>query len=81
MVVYYYEEPSTLTSSNLGVTPSLDPDYHMIFVYYVCQQIAENYRDFDIANGFAAQYNQLESEFNATFQDPEVILVSSESGW
>lgn len=79
MVIYYYEEPDTLTTSS--VTPTLDPDYHMMFVYYVCQQIAENYRDFDIANGFAAQFNQLEQEFSSTFQDPEVILVHSESGW
>lgn len=81
MVIYYYEEPDTLTSTDLGVTPTLDPDYHMMFVYYVCQQIAENYRDFDIANGFAVQYNQMEKEFSSTFQDPEVILIHSESGW
>jgi hypothetical protein len=81
MVIWYYEEPETLTSTNLNISPSLDPDYHMMFVYYVCQQIAENYRDFDIANGFAIQFNQLESEFSSTFQDPEVILVHSESGW
>lgn len=81
MVIWYYEEPDTLTADNLNASPTLDPDYHMLFVYYVCKEIAENYRDFDIANGYVMQYNQLESEMFSTFQAPEVRLVHSESGW
>jgi hypothetical protein len=79
MIIWSYEQPSTLTVDS--GSPSIDPDYHMLFVYYVCKEIAENYRDFDISNGYGMQYNQLESEFMSTFQDPEVILVHSESGW
>lgn len=81
MIIWYYEQPDTLDPNSLGSSPTLDVDYHMIFVYYVCKEIAENYRDFDIANGFAVQYNALESEFKSTFQGPEVITVHSESGW
>lgn len=79
LTIWHYEIPETLTLSSSS--PSLDPDYHMLFVYYVCKEIAENYRDFDIASGFAIQYNTLESEMMSTFQKPEVILVHSESGW
>lgn len=79
VTIWHYEQPDTLTTSSLS--PTLDPDYHMLFVYYVCKEIAENYRDFDISSGFAIQYNALESEMMSTFQKPEVILVHSESGW
>lgn len=79
MVIWSYEAPETLTV-NSG-SPTLDPDYHMLFVYYVCKEIAENYRDFDISTGYAIQYSALESEMFSKFQDPEVITVHSESGW
>lgn len=81
LTIWHYEVPDQLDTVDLNKSPQLDPDYHMLFVYYVCKEIAENYRDFDIANGFAIQYNQLEREMMASFQDPEVILVHSESGW
>lgn len=81
MVIWYYEEPITLDPTILTLSPSLDSDYHMLFVYYVCKEIAENYRDFDIASGYAVQYNTLEAEMFSTFQSPEVILVHIESGW
>lgn len=81
MVLYYYEEPPQLNSGDLNSTPTLDVDYHMLFVYYVCKEIAESYRDFEIANGFSIQYNELYSEMQSTFQEPEVKLVHSESGW
>jgi len=81
MTIWYYEEPATLSDSDLNFTPTLDPDYHMLFVYYVCKEIAENYRDFDISSGYTVQYNALESEMMGTFQAPEVKLVHSESGW
>lgn len=81
MIIWFYEQPGNLSSDDLNASPTLDPDYHMLFVYYVCKEISENYRDFDIANGYTVQYNQLESEMFSTFQAPEVILVHSESGW
>lgn len=79
VVIWYYEEPETLTVAS--GSPSLDEDYHMLFVYYVCKEIAENYRDYEIASGLALQYNAMEKEMMSTQQDPEVILVHSESGW
>lgn len=79
VIVWFYEEPATLTVG--GPSPTLDPDYHMLFVYWVCKEIAENYRDFDIANGYTIQFNDLEKEMAQTFQDPDVILVHNESGW
>ncbi len=81
MVIWFYEQPDTLSADDLTVTPPLDPDYHMLFVYYVCKEIAENYRDFDISTGYAIQYNTLEAEMFSTFQKPEVELVHNESGW
>jgi hypothetical protein len=81
MIIWSYEQPNDLDATQLGTSPSLDPDYHMLFVYYVCKEIAENYRDFDISTGYAIQYNALESEMFSTFQAPEVQLIHSESGW
>lgn len=81
MVIWSYEQPDTLSASDLSKSPTLDPDYHMLFVYYVCKEIAENYRDFDISTGYVVQYNELELEMFSTFQAPEVKLVHSESGW
>lgn len=81
LTIWFYEVPDPLSESNLNISPSLDPDYHMLFVYYVCKEIAENSRDFDISSGYSQQYNQMESEMFASFQKPEVILVHSESGW
>jgi hypothetical protein len=80
-VIWYYEEPADLDPDTLNSTPPLDHDYHMLFVYHVCKEIAENYRDFDIATGYAQQFNELYLEMASTFQNPEVILVHSESGW
>lgn len=79
VVVWFYEEPVTLVVG--GPSPTLDPDYHMLFVYWVCKEIAENYRDFDISSGYTIQFNDLEKEMMQTFQDPDVILIHSESGW
>lgn len=79
VVVWFYEQPETLVVG--GASPTLDSDYHMLFVYWVCKEIAENYRDFDISSGYTQQYNDLEKEMMGTFQDPEVIIVHSESGW
>lgn len=81
MTIWSYEQPDTLTADDLNMSPTLDPDYHMLFVYYVCKEIAENYRDFDISSGYIIQYNTLETEMMSTFQAPEVRLVHSESGW
>lgn len=81
LTLWHYEVPAALSESSLGTTPTLDHDYHMLFVYYVCKEIAENNRDFDISAGYSQQYSQMEREMFASFQKPEVILVHNESGW
>jgi len=81
MVIWFYEETGPIDYDDLSASPLLDYDYWMLFVYFMCKEIAENYRDYDIANGFADQYNQLYREFQGVFQKPEVITVHSESGW
>jgi hypothetical protein len=80
--VFHYSSPDTLSSSNMGVTPQLDEDYHDIFVYGVCKELAENDQRYDVASGFAIQYIELESELAELFKIlPEVKTIEVESGW
>ncbi|MGX4584060.1 phage adaptor protein [Paenibacillus chitinolyticus] len=79
MTVYYYGTPQVVSSPS--DVPSLHEDYHMIFVYYLCQQAAEEQRDYDVSNVFITRYNDIEKEIMKEFQDPEVITITNESGW
>lgn len=68
LTIFRYKEPTELTGSDLTVIPDFDPDFHMMLVYYACKVIAENFKDFDVANGFSMQYNSLLKSFNQTRQ-------------
>ena len=81
MVIYYYEVPPTLNPALLSTTPLLDENYHMMLVYGVCKEIAEDYRDSDSADGFAIQYNALENELFGIIQRTERPTVQNEMGW
>lgn len=63
LTVFRYAEPATLTTTDLSVEPDFDKAWHMMLVYAVCKEIAENALDSDRANGFAAQYNGLENDY------------------
>lgn len=81
MVIYYYEVPETLVATNLDMTPILDENYHMMLVYGVCKEVAEDYRDTDNANGFAIQYNALENELLGIVKHSDSTTVSNKMGW
>lgn len=82
LTIYYYETPTPLTSSNTSASPDLDEDFHDLLMYGACKELAENDQRYDVASGFAIQYNDLESELAEVFEilpEPETVL--SESGW
>lgn len=57
ITIMHYKIPATLTVSSLNAGVEIDEDFQNILVYGVCKEIAEIYHDFDVANGFAEQYN------------------------
>jgi hypothetical protein len=80
LTVYAYESPESLTS--VGQTPSLDGDYHDIFVYGLAKHLAETVQKFDLAAQFRMDYEQLEEELALVYPfTPEVKTIMSESGW
>lgn len=79
LTIYYYDTPATLTVG--GASPLLNEKYHMMIVYGVCKEIAENYRDTDNAFGFVSQYNTLETELLGYLQDPITIKLQDERRW
>lgn len=80
LTVFRYKEPAVLTSGNLAAQPDFDHDFHMILVYRVCKQLAENYRDFDIVNGFISQLNGLLDDFNKGKQEPDYRQIQDVYG-
>lgn len=79
VTIYYYDTPATLTVG--GPSPTLNEKYHMMLVYGVCKDIAENYRDTDNAFGFVSQYNALETELLGYLQDPITIKLQDARRW
>jgi hypothetical protein len=82
LTIYFYITPTALSSSETSATPDLDEDFHDMLMYGVCKELAENDQRYDVASGFAIQYNELESELAEVFEilpEPETVL--SESGW
>lgn len=63
LVIFHYVEPVTLTSSNLAAIPDLDSAWHMLLVYRVCKELAEDARDTDMVNGFITQIDGLEKDY------------------
>lgn len=68
--LWYYVTPTTLSANTLGATPDLDSDYHMLLVYGVAKEIAEDLRDGSMATAFAVAYNDLYNEMQQGYQDP-----------
>lgn len=80
--VYGYKTPTTLVSTNLSTQyPNLDEDYRMLLVYGVCKEIAENYQDFDMVNGFISQYNPLLDDLLEENQDMTPVQIQEEVWW
>jgi len=80
--VYHYDSPTTLSSSTMSAIPSLDDDFHDIFVHGTCKELSEDDQRYDVASGFSIQYTELEDELSELFKIlPEVQTIQVESGW
>lgn len=79
ITIYFYEVPGNLTDTSSVIT--LYENYRMMLVYGVCKELAENSREMDMANGFAQQYNTLESELMGLGKKTDVKTVRNTMGW
>ncbi|MGN7457890.1 phage adaptor protein [Paenibacillus pasadenensis] len=61
LVVFHYMEPAPI--SGRGQIPDFDEAWHMMLVYRLCKELAESAQDTAMANGFVAQYNDLEEQY------------------
>lgn len=73
--IWYYSIPTTLSTGSLGASPDLDSDYHMLLVYGVAKEIAEDMRDGSMAAAFAVAYNDLENDMMQGYENPEAYVV------
>jgi hypothetical protein len=80
LMIYHYEEPTTVSSADMTVSPDLDADFHDLFVYGICKELAENDRAFDIANGFTRMYQSELDKFIEANMDTEPAQIQ-EARW
>lgn len=80
LTVFRYKEPEIMTSAAVNVTPDFDQDFHMLIVYRICKQLAENNKEYDIANGFITQINSLIDDFNKGKQEPDYRQIQDVYG-
>ena len=67
--------PTTLSSGSLSATPDLDSDFHMMLVYGVAKEIAEDMRDGSMATAFAVGYNDLENDMMQGYENADPYVV------
>lgn len=72
LMVLHYVEPNELLSSALTETPDFDKDFHMILVYGLLIEMAEDDQRIDMVNGFTSKYNGLLEEFKDANPEPEL---------
>lgn len=78
LMITRYKVPQLLeTTSSI---PDFDYDFHMMLVYYACKIIAENYKDFETANGFLTHYNALLKSFNMSKQATQEYFIQNVYG-
>jgi hypothetical protein len=73
--IWYYKKPTDLSAGSLAASPDLLTDYHMLLVYGVAKEIAEDMRDGSMATAFAVAYNDLFTEMMQSYQNPETYVV------
>lgn len=78
LVIFRYIDPKPLSVSNLAAVPEFEPAWHMMIVYRVCKEIAEDARDTDMVNGFITQINGLEVDY---FRDITYEPTSVDERW
>jgi hypothetical protein len=76
ITIFHYKTPATLTTASTGV--EIDEDFQNILIYGVCKEIAEIYQDFDIANGYAQQYNFYLEELLKYSKPVEAFTIKEE---
>ena len=70
LVIFHYKEPTQLTVSDLGLEPEFDNAWHMLLVYRICKELAENAMDPNMGNYFIGQINSLEDEYRGSTHIP-----------
>lgn len=78
LVITRYKVPQLLETT--ASIPDFDYEFHMMLVYYACKIIAENYKDFDTANGFMSQYQALLKSFNMSKQQTQDYYIQNVYG-
>lgn len=78
--IWYYKIPATLSTGNLSASPELQSDFHMMLVYGVAKEIAEDMRDGSMATAFAVAYNDMYTEMQQGYKNPENYVVK-EIAW
>lgn len=68
LFIHHYLEPKKLT--NESDIPEFDPDFHMMLVYGVCIELAEDSNDVDMVNNFTSKYNGLLDDFKKSKREP-----------
>ena len=78
ITVFHYYTPATLTTSSTSV--EIDEDFQNVLIYGACKEIAENFQDFEAANGYAIQYNDFLDEL-LKYSKPVSAFTIQEVWW
>lgn len=83
IIVFRYQEPLALSSSNLSAIPDFDEDYHSVLVYGVCREMAlSRINDSsNIAEYFYMLYTRELEQYEIANQDTEPSQIQEESRW
>ncbi|WP_456093906.1 phage adaptor protein [Paenibacillus albus] len=72
LFIHHWYEPPTYSEDNLDQVPVLDPDFHRLHVYGLCADMAAVGKEWDVANGFIQQYNDLLNDLKKADPEPEL---------
>lgn len=81
MMISHYQEPTKLTEDDLDEEPEFDNAWHMLIVYRICKELAENAVDPGMGNYFIGQVNSLEEEFKSSTHLPASEIQLPVGGW
>lgn len=59
IMINYQQSANTLSSSDMTISPKFSKDYHMLFVYGLCRELAEINNDVTLANNYDTKYREL----------------------
>lgn len=81
MMIRHYQEPTALTEDDLDEEPEFDNAWHMLLVYRICKELAENAVDPGMGNYFIGQINSMEEEFRSSTHLPSSEIQLPTWGW